>query len=170
MKEKDKDEMKNFIKAWEESKKFRLLQSELEKVRKKYADFTLLSNPEIEKYLSQIEVTREQLEKIIANDKEMQDANDEFNWIEKLSGYKNLTKDQFFVKFQRSLVIFYIALLGYQKVENYEICALVQKVIDIQVKLQTKIMNELFACTEDDFAHIKLVQDRIIQTILIDKQ
>ena len=167
---KDNEDMKKLIKAWEASKKFKALQVELDKLRKQYADFTTLSTEDINNYLSKCEVSKEQLELIIENDKALATMDAEVNFIEQLHGYRNLTKDQFLVKLQRSLVIFYISLLGYQRVENYEMCSLIQKVIDIQVRLQTRIMQELFICEDEDFEYIRMVQERIIQVILLDKQ
>lgn len=164
------EDMKKLINAWESSKKFKSLQIELDKLKKQYADFTTLSNQDINKYLERIEISKEKLQGIIDDEKNIEFENDDFNFLEKLQAYKKLNKEQFFTKYQKSLVIFYISLLGYQRVENYEMCALIKKVIDIQVRLQTRIMEELFACESEDYEYIKMVQERIIQVILLDKQ
>lgn len=164
------EDMKKLINAWESSKKFKSLQIELDKLKKQYADFTTLSNEDINKYLERIEISKEKLQGIIDDEKNIEFENDDFNFLEKLQAYKKLNKEQFFTKYQRSLVIFYISLLGYQRVENYEMCALIKKVIEIQIKLQTRIMKELFVCEKEDFDYLSLVQEKIIQTILLDKQ
>ena len=88
------EDMKKLINAWESSKKFKSLQIELDKLKKQYADFTTLSNQDINKYLERIEISKEKLQGIIDDEKNIEFENDDFNFLEKLQAYKKLNKEQ----------------------------------------------------------------------------
>lgn len=162
----DKDEMKRFIDNWLISKKYAELKRKLN-LRPKAMEIEI---QDIIKHLRETGLTRIELiascHNRVAYDEMDPEEKLEFEWMQAEFLVAN-TREEIIKKFITTLLEWYGYIHIHQQKEDYELCAQIKKVVEIEKKEFLAILEDYFEHSDDNLEVIKHIEESIINKMLL---
>lgn len=166
---KDNDDMKRHIQNWMASKKYAQVQKELEERRNKLTEIMEYDKEKLIEYMNSYGVAKNKLSELVNQiiEQEATPANSEFNWFNE--SYMSATsKTKLLSRFTYNLMTWYTYVLIYQRLEDYEFCAKLKQVIDIDKKELLETIDIKYGGLDaDDLEIIQGLEQEIITKTLL---
>lgn len=167
---KEKKEMENLIRNWMTSKKYSEIRKELDKKREELKNIMNLDKNKVLLYFKDNGLNKEEIIKmandIIEYDSLSEEDKAEFIWITD-NIYSIKTKDEIYFDFLRAIITWYTYILIYQKIEDYETCALLKKVVEIEKREVIRNISNYFTFESEDEELIKQIEEEVIKKMLL---
>lgn len=161
---KKKEEMRQLIDAWTKSKKHKELRKQIEAHRVQLNNIVQLDKKELINYIEVNGFSEHRINKlvddIIGFDELPLDDQEEYGWISELN-MQFCDKNELYLDFIINMYTWNIYVYCMQVSESYEICAKLQKVIDLEKKQLASNLHIYFTFEEEDEKIISKIESDI---------
>jgi len=159
-----KDDMRNLIDAWTKSKKHKELRKQIEAHRVQLNNIVQLDKKDLINYIEVNGFSKEQINKLVDNVLSFEelpiDDQEEFGWISEIN-MSFVDKNELYLDFIINMYTWNVYVYCMQISENYEICAKLQKVIELEKKQLASNLHIYFTFEEEDKEIISKIESDI---------
>lgn len=165
----DEEEMKKFIQAWKTSKKYAEIKNELEKRKKELSHIMSLDKSALVEHMNNHGLSRDELnamiQSILEYDSLTPEEKKEFEWInEDIVLIKD--KSELYLDFIRTMMTWYTYVYIYQTLEEYEMCAQIKKVIEVEKREFINTLTSYYDFDASDEELLAQIENDVVRRIL----